>query len=65
MALPPKSWGTGRHVMAAPILDQGERDLTYVVDLSVEDIQAIRDGRLTRSVRRRDVAGDETLREQE
>jgi hypothetical protein len=23
MALPPKSLGTGRHVMAAPILDQG------------------------------------------
>jgi hypothetical protein len=30
MALPPKSLGTGRHVMAAPILDQGGRGLTNV-----------------------------------
>ena len=43
MALPPKSLGTGRHVMAAPILDQGgevaymatghQFDLPYSVEL--------------------------------
>jgi hypothetical protein len=30
----------------------------FLIDLSVEDIQALRDGRPTRFVRRRDVAGN-------
>jgi hypothetical protein len=30
----------------------------FIVDLSVEDIQALRDGRQTRYVPRRDMAGD-------
>ncbi len=53
MALPPKSLGTGRHVMAAPILDQGG-EVAYMAtghqfDLPYSD--ALRDGRQTRSVR--------------
>jgi hypothetical protein len=47
MALPPKSLGTGRHVMAAPILDQGG-EVAYMAtghqfDLPYSD--ALRDGR--------------------
>jgi hypothetical protein len=36
---------------------RGEKS-AFILDLSIEDIQALRDGRQTRSVRRRNLAGD-------
>jgi hypothetical protein len=60
MALPPKSVGTGRYVMAAPILDQGG-EVAYMATGHQFDLPysgALRVGRQTRSVRRRNMAGD-------